>query len=324
MTAGPTTVTGNNVGEFMVHNGTEIQFTANPINDSVVEGWFINGVRQSGSLGLTLSYTVEGQGNHHIEVEFEAEDNYRLVLRKTMYSINGSRIPANAPRPVPVLSRDRIIYTIRVYNEGNVTGRALEITDHLPIGMELYPDSTINASFEWEVCEADSTGRTVRTEYLANTAIVIPETNPQLIHYAYVQIETRVVATATNNDQILRNRAEITEDDSVGGNNSQNVDSEDAVLSGLSTPEPPPKDPPPKDPPPNNPPPNNPPPNNPPGGSGSDSGKGPVETGDGIEVWMYIIAMMLSVIAISGLGIYRVVLAPVNAEKWREWREWEG
>ena len=64
---------------------------------------------------------------------------------------------------------DRVVYTIRVYNEGELDGKALEITDYLPEGLELIPasESQINTTYGWVAGE----GNVITTDYLKNTTI---------------------------------------------------------------------------------------------------------------------------------------------------------
>ncbi len=58
-----------------------------------------------------------------------------------------------------------MVYTIRVYNEGEVAGWATQITDHLPSGLKFVPaaESTINSTYGWTVSED---GKTVTTYFL--------------------------------------------------------------------------------------------------------------------------------------------------------------
>lgn len=62
--------------------------------------------------------------------------------------------------PVGVSVGDEVVYTIRVYNEGEIDGYVTEITDHLPQQLEFINDE-FNAKYGWSVL-AD--GRTVKTD----------------------------------------------------------------------------------------------------------------------------------------------------------------
>lgn len=67
----------------------------------------------------------------------------------------------NHPKdPVKVSIGDEVIYTIRVYNEGQIDGYVHEITDYLPEHLEFVNDE-FNASYGWKIGED---GRTITTD----------------------------------------------------------------------------------------------------------------------------------------------------------------
>ena len=59
-----------------------------------------------------------------------------------------------------------VIFTLRVYNEGEIDGYAEEITDHLPEGLEFVNDS-FNAEYGWKLDSSDTSLRTIKTTYLS-------------------------------------------------------------------------------------------------------------------------------------------------------------
>ncbi len=128
---------------------------------------------------------------------------------------SGTTAIYNHPKdPITVEKDSVIIYTIRVYNEGEVDGYAEEITDFLPEELEFLPDHEINLQYEWQV---SSDGRTVTTDYLSSAKETDERQN--LIHafdgttldYKDVQIACQVREEAEPNVR-LTNLAEITED----------------------------------------------------------------------------------------------------------------
>lgn len=145
--------------------------------------------------------------------------------------------PKNA---LQVKTGDKVIYTIRIYNEGDVDGTATKVTDYLPSGLELVPteESTINTTYKWTNPSGD--GKTIVTDYLKDTTIkafnktltaetagegwqAAEEGAASGLYYADLQVECKVVAEIAGEDQDLRNIAEITEDsnndrDSLPGN----------------------------------------------------------------------------------------------------------
>ena len=111
---------------------------------------------------------------------------------------------------------NKVVYTIRVYNEGEIDGYAEEITDFLPDGLELVPasESEINRKYEWT--EDLSNNKIIRTTYLSKqrdaNENLIKAFDKSTIYYKDVQIECRVVASTVSTDTHLKNVAEITKD----------------------------------------------------------------------------------------------------------------
>lgn len=68
--------------------------------------------------------------------------------------------------PVRVYKEQEVIYTLRVYNEGEIDGYAEEITDHLPEWLE-FVDDDFNRNNGWKLDVDDETGRTVKTSNLS-------------------------------------------------------------------------------------------------------------------------------------------------------------
>ena len=107
--------------------------------------------------------------------------NIDLALRKFITKINSENITNRVPTvdvstiknegtatynhtklPLAVEIGDTVIYTIRVYNEGDIDGYVSEITDHLPEYLEYDSENEVNTKFGWtEVSE--SNGRKYKT-----------------------------------------------------------------------------------------------------------------------------------------------------------------
>lgn len=224
----------------------------------------------------TFLYAAEEPKNNQAVVELEKEkieegdeittEVFDLSLRKFITAINGkeltgedSRIPridlsklnttdtrtgekittatyTHPKNKLIVETGNKVIYTIRVYNEGELDGTATEITDYLPTGLKLVPasESEINTTYGWKNPSGDE--RTITTDYLKNTTIRAfdpsktseeegwqkAETGNSGLYYADVKVECEVVAQVGSQDQSLRNIAAITADtgddrDSVPG-----------------------------------------------------------------------------------------------------------
>ena len=109
---------------------------------------------------------------------------------------------------------DRVVYTIRIYNEGKKDGTATKITDYLPAGLKLADKSKINNTYGWKKGKSDKEGYTAyTTTYLKDQNVIISafdEKNNKLLSKD-VQIECEVIATKAKDN--LKNIAEITADD---------------------------------------------------------------------------------------------------------------
>ena len=156
---------------------------------------------------------------------------YDLALKKFLSSVDGKEISPSRLQNVDttplqngendaiytmdksvvkVSNRDNVIYTIRVYNEGEVDAYAQEIRDNIPEGLEFIENSEINSEYRWRL-----EGNQVVTDYLSeevNPDRQIPAFNQETgtISFQEVKIEFRVV---TDEIKQITNIAEITEDD---------------------------------------------------------------------------------------------------------------
>ena len=178
------------------------------------------------------------------KIVVKEEKHFDLALRKFIISINGqapsiNRTPqidatelaklvdgttttankVHSKDPLTVTTGDKVIYKIRVYNEGTVDGYATEITDYLPSGLELVPntESTINQTYGWTNPSGD--GKIIKTTYLADK--LIEAFNGTDLKYVDVEVECKVVATVQSTDQSLKNIAEITANKDKDGNETE-------------------------------------------------------------------------------------------------------
>ena len=107
--------------------------------------------------------------------------------------------------PVALKVGDTVLYTIRIYNEGENAGYANEVKDYLPPYLEYLKNSKINEQYGWKVSED---GRVVTTTYLSNKKI--DEFNGIELDYEDIQIECKISRNAIPDERIT-NIAEISE-----------------------------------------------------------------------------------------------------------------
>ena len=117
--------------------------------------------------------------------------------------------------PEPVTIGSTVIYTIRVYNEGDVDGYASEITDHLPAQLQYLPDHTINKAYGWKQDQSDP--QVIKTDYLSKVNETESRQN-KLVAFNGTNLETaakevKVACKVVETDPMVKkitNIAEIT------------------------------------------------------------------------------------------------------------------
>ena len=187
--------------------------------------------------------------NTEDKIELEVTNNqFDLALRKYISSINGEDISRwtkpevdtsklitgeettaeyyNAKAPLRIYKEQEVIYTLRIYNEGQIDGYATEITDYLPEQLEFLPEDEFNTSRGWKYDEQDETLRTIKTNYLSKengkeeknadgekseNSNLIKAFNSKTgeIDYVEVQVKCKVKPNAVAK-QLITNIAEIT------------------------------------------------------------------------------------------------------------------
>ena len=197
--------------------------------------------------------------NDYENLTTKEPEEFDLSLQKFITGLNGGEITGREPNvsvnsegkvqfsstvdPLQVENNDIITYTIRVYNEGNTPGYAKEISDDLPEGLEFLPDNDINKQYGWILYDKDgnettdlSQAVTVKTDYLSKEKSeereednllqgFDPETS-ETPDYRDVQIVFKVVENdVTSQERIIRNIAEITDDEDQNGDPIDDIDS---------------------------------------------------------------------------------------------------
>ena len=136
---------------------------------------------------------------------------------------------------------DEVVYTIRVYNEGEIAGYVDEITDHLPPYLEFINDEE-NSKYGWKI---SSDGRTVTTditskdtEYSASRDTIYAnrtdESDKVLLQpfdstsreLDYIDVKIKCKVKDTGLPQKITNIAEITEASDENGEEIEDRDSE--------------------------------------------------------------------------------------------------
>ena len=113
---------------------------------------------------------------------------FDLALRKFITGLNDGEITNRVPQPtydeetnkitynhtkdpVEVVNGDTVIYTIRVYNEGEKAGYAEEVADDIPEYLEFLPDNEVNQTYRWVMYDAEGNV----TEDVANAERIVTD-----------------------------------------------------------------------------------------------------------------------------------------------------
>ncbi len=194
---------------------------------------------------------------------------FDLALRKFITAVNNKSVTTRIPvptmgedgnikynhtkEPVEVQTNNIVTYTLRIFNEGDISGYASEITDNLPEGLLYLPENELNKTYRWKMIDKDGNETQdvekavkVTTDYLSieqektagenlikayNKELGITNGNPD---YKDIKIAFKVIEPNTS-DRILTNIAEISDDqdeygdpveddDSTPGNNDMTED----------------------------------------------------------------------------------------------------
>ena len=148
---------------------------------------------------------------------------------------------------VGVYTEQEVIFTLRVYNEGEIDGYAEEITDHLPEGLEFVNDE-FNAERGWTLDINDKSLRTVKTTYLSkdnnpdndrfnakNNLIRALDSSSGNLDYKEIEIKCKIsskVAPGT----VLTNIAEISLS-KANDRTSETIDRDSHTTPGAEIPE---------------------------------------------------------------------------------------
>lgn len=168
----------------------------------------------------------------------EGEENRKYEDRNTL----DNNVEERAG-DIKVRKGDTVIYTIRVYNQGNIAGYATEVMDSMPEGLEFLADNEINKQFGWEEREGK-----LYTTYLSDKKLEAHDGWAEHVGYNYnkgeneekscdkcaykdIQVAFKVGDTVTENKQNIDriiNLAQITKHKTV-------IDTEDCKYADIDS-----------------------------------------------------------------------------------------
>ena len=147
----------------------------------------------------------------------EDHSNRAPVVNVTPLKTGGTTAEYNhSKEPLLVLPEDRVVYTLRVYNEGNIDGYAEKIVDNVPSNLEFIESDPINVKYRWKKTEngleTDYLSRKASSERKEDSKIAAFNSNKDTLAYKDVQVAFRISKNYKPADGIIKNIAEITED----------------------------------------------------------------------------------------------------------------
>ena len=200
----------------------------------------------------TIEVIISKDSYNEEKIKYEVENNklnFDLALRKFITEVQGKEVTSRVPQvkidngkityehskdPLTVHVDDTIIYTLRIFNEGNIDGYASEIEDDIPDYLEYLPDEETNVNYMWKMYDKDGNETTnpeeavkVKTTYLSKdngTDKLLKAFDGKNINYQDVKIAFKV-KDPNSNTTIITNHAQISDDSDKDGNPIEDIDS---------------------------------------------------------------------------------------------------
>ena len=257
-------VTESNGVKTLSYKDVEVQFKVVAKPEKLKDNIIINEAQISADSDRDIDSIPNKDENYDYTTEKNEDDidyepiklqYFDLALRKFITKVNtmdynnrypevkfnddGSITYKHTKDPVLVETGDTVIYTIRVYNEGEKAGYATEIKDNLPDGLAFDPNNETNKLYAWKMIDKDGNvtedaNKVVAftTNYLEKEIIdsLVNVNGSKMLSYKDVQIAFTVTGS-NKSDKILVNTAEISadSDDDIDSTPNNNLESEDDI-----------------------------------------------------------------------------------------------
>ena len=202
-------------------------------------------------------YKVEEENKEYVPGNEDDDDfekvfvkQFDLSLRKFITQVQNTEVTSRVPQvkiqngkityehakdPLIVHVGDRIIYTLRIYNEGQINGYASEISDDIPEYLEYLPEDTTNVDYMWKMYDENGNETEkledavkVKTQYLSkdnNKDNLLEAFDGSEVSYKDIKIAFKV-KDPNSNEYIITNHAQISDDTDEDGKVIKDQDSE--------------------------------------------------------------------------------------------------
>ena len=253
---------GNTDGYTILVHGTH--FTDEEVKNLIFkEGLRTTGKNEETSLNYTTqplditSYSVDELIEKYWFITEDVKNNklnFDLALRKFITQVQETEVTTRIPQvkyensqisyehtkePLIVHVNDVVIYTLRIFNEGNIDGYASTITDDIPDYLEYLPENETNTKYLWKMYDKDgnetqdvSKAVKIKTTYLSKenektageNLLKAFDGNVANISYKDIKIAFKV-KDPNSNTYIITNHAQISDDSDKDGKPIEDIDS---------------------------------------------------------------------------------------------------
>ena len=200
----------------------------------------------------TIEVIINKDSYNEEKISYQVENtklNFDLALRKFITEVEGKEVTSRVPQvkidngkityehskdPLTVHTDDTIVYTLRVFNEGNIDGYASEIEDDIPEHLEYLPDEETNVNYMWKMYDKDGNETTnpeeatkIKTTYLAKANgedKLLKSFDGKNVNYQDVKVAFKVKDPGSNTT-IITNHAQVSDDSDKDGKPIEDIDS---------------------------------------------------------------------------------------------------
>ena len=178
--------------------------------------------------------------NNKITIYIDTVSKYNLSIKKFISAIDDTSIEDRAPivtlnsegKPEYAMNKDiekvsnsqKVTYTLRMFNESNITAKGKRIIEYIPDGLVFLPENEKNISYGWKLFGIDKDEKLYETNNVDEAKIVVTDylvnkeieafNGEELPHYLDIEIVFRVDETKlTLEDRIIENKVQIMPND---------------------------------------------------------------------------------------------------------------
>ena len=191
-----------------------------------------------------------GRLEDDIDKEYLVLKEFDLALRKFITQVNDTKVTTREPQivfdtanaekdpnynhpknPISVENGDIVVYTLRIYNEGETDGYANLIQDNIPEGLEFLPYNEINQEHRWHLSQDQ---KTITSDYLScerDEDNILEARDGEKIDYKDIKVAFKVTEPNTST-RIIENIAEIADD--ADKNNKPTADEDSTPANNVN------------------------------------------------------------------------------------------